>query len=211
VLKLGWIHDEALHEADGLWTWNGDGVIRLHRQHTTNGTNAMLLERCTPGTALKARPEEEQDVVIAGLLRRLWQAPTGGFRPLHQMWSDERFRELAQSSTDAVLLATDLHAGNILAAEREPWLVIDPKPYVGDRHYDVLQHLLNCRSRLLHDPDALVRRMAGLLDLDPDRLGEWLRIRCALEASHDPELAEVARRISAQQLSPSESPPELLS
>ena len=42
-----------------------------------------------------------------------------------------------------MLLHTDLHAGNVLAAEREPWLAIDPKPYVGDPAYDVTQHIFN--------------------------------------------------------------------
>jgi hypothetical protein len=32
-----------------------------------------------------------------------------------------------------VLLNQDLHFGNVLAAEREPWLVIDPKPLAGER------------------------------------------------------------------------------
>jgi streptomycin 6-kinase len=40
------------------------------------------------------------------------------------------------------LLATDLHTGNVLAAQRQPWLMIDPKPYVGDPCYDLGQHLL---------------------------------------------------------------------
>ncbi len=55
-----------------------------------------------------------------------------------------------------MLLATDLHAGNVLRAEREPWLVIDPKPFVGDPTYDALQHMLNCDDRLRADPVGLV-------------------------------------------------------
>jgi streptomycin 6-kinase len=35
---------------------------------------------------------------------------------------------LPRSGGDALLLHTDLHAGNFLAAEREPWLAIDPSP-----------------------------------------------------------------------------------
>jgi streptomycin 6-kinase len=35
----------------------------------------------------------------------------------------------------AVVISTDLHAGNVLGAEREPWLAIDPKPFVGDPAY----------------------------------------------------------------------------
>jgi streptomycin 6-kinase len=41
------------------------------------------------------------------------------------------FRELPTTADRQVLLCTDLHGDNVLAARREPWLVIDPKPYVG--------------------------------------------------------------------------------
>ena len=53
-----------------------------------------------------------------------------------------------------MLLATDLHAANVLRAEREPWLVIDPKPFIGDPAFDATQHLFNCRARLHADPAA---------------------------------------------------------
>jgi len=42
------------------------------------------------------------------------------------------FKELPRTAPVNVLLATDLHAGNVLRSERQPWLVIDPKPFVGD-------------------------------------------------------------------------------
>jgi streptomycin 6-kinase len=70
-----------------------------------------------------------------------------------------------------VLLATDLHAGNVLQAQRRPWLVIDPKPFVGDRAYDATQHLLNCSQRMLTAPDATIRRFADLLEVDDERVG----------------------------------------
>ena len=95
-----------------------------------------------------------------------------------------------------MLLCTDLHADNVLAAEREPWLVIDPKPYVGDPTYDPLQHLLNCENRLLADPRGLARRMADLLDLDGERLLLWLFARCVQESPDWPVLGEVARRVA---------------
>ncbi len=95
-----------------------------------------------------------------------------------------------------MLLCTDLHAENVLAARREPWLVIDPKPYVGDPTYDPLQHLLNCGDRLRADPHDLVRRMADLLGLDPERLLLWMFARCVQESPDWPALGEVARRIA---------------
>jgi len=106
------------------------------------------------------------------------------------------FRELPATADTQVLLCTDLHAGNVLAAAREPWLVIDPKPHVGDPAYDPLQHLLNCGERLHADPRGLARRMASLLDLDPDRVLSWLFARCVQESAEWPALAEVARTIA---------------
>ena len=94
-------------------------------------------------------------------------------------------RELPTDSTDSVVLCTDLHADNVLAARRETWLVIDPKPYTGDRTYDAVQHLLNC-DRLLHDPTRLAHRMSHLLDLDATRLKLWLFARCAQESLDQP-------------------------
>lgn len=213
VLKAGWTHPEALHEAAGLAEWAGDGCVLLEASLELGDTTALLLERCRPGTTLRALDEDQQDLVISGLLRRLWRRPEPGhpFRPLAAMcdyWADryenryvdhdanrpaderrgsdpgvERagialLRELPRTASRQLLLCTDLHAGNVLAAEREPWLVIDPKPYLGDPTYDALQHLLNCERRLRSDPGGLVRRIAGLADLDPDRLSLWLFARC---------------------------------
>jgi hypothetical protein len=61
-------------------------------------------------------------------------------------------RELPLAAAGQVLLATGLPGDNILAAQREPWLVIDPKPYVGDPACDLLQHMLNGGDRLAAHP-----------------------------------------------------------
>jgi len=108
----------------------------------------------------------------------------------------ELFRSLPSSADRHVLLVTDLHAGNILRAEREPWLVIDPKPFVGDPTYDGLQHMLNCDARLHADPLGLVARVAGLLEVDVDRLRLWLFARCVEESPDWPTLADVARAVA---------------
>jgi streptomycin 6-kinase len=223
VLKVAWRHKEAAHEAAGLRAWNGRGAVLVHAAQEFDDTVALLLERCLPGDSLASRPEPEQDEVVASLLLRLWQAPPPGhpFRALEQMceeWADtfERkaaarpasldpglaregialFRTLPAEAERHVLLCTDLHAQNVLAAEREPWLVIDPKPHVGDPTYDVLQHLLNCEERLHADPDALARRLADLLELDAERLLLWLFARCVQESMDWPALADIARRIA---------------
>jgi len=203
VLKLGMPHMEAADEIEALRFWDGEPSVRL--LESDSGLNAMLLERCEPGTTLRERPEPEQDEILAGLFRRLWRRPAAphSFRPLSAMtrhwteetmaaasrWPDARlveeglrlFDELSRASPDDALLATDLHAGNVLRALREPWLVIDPKPFVGDRAYDATQHLRNCRERMLAAPQETIRRFADLLEVDAERVRLWMLARSAGE------------------------------
>jgi len=138
VLKVGWRHDEALHEAEGLRAWSGAGAVRLLDARTFDQTSALLREACGPGTPLSDRPEREQDVVVADLLSQLWITPPAGhpFRTLQSMcdgWADELetrqagdcgpeldpgvvfaglalFRDLPRTAEQRVLLCTDLHA-----------------------------------------------------------------------------------------------------
>lgn len=207
VLKLGMPHMEGQHEIAGLRFWNGDPTVRLLEADEVLG--AMLLEHCQPGTALRLLPEPEQDLVIARLLRRLWRLPypPHPFRPLSVMtayWSAETlarsdrwpdsslvreglhlFAELHRTAPQEALLATDLHAGNVLRAEREPWLVIDPQPFIGDPAYDATQHLLNCEGRLRSDPNGTIRRIADLLQVDHERVRLWMFARAAAEPRED--------------------------
>ncbi len=81
------------------------------------------------------------------------------------------------------------------AKQREPWLVIDPKPFVGDPTYDALQHHLNSQDRLVSDPVALASRMAGLLGLDVDRLLLWLFAYCVVQSVDFPWMLGVAEQI----------------
>jgi streptomycin 6-kinase len=164
-------------------------------------------------------------VILTGLLRRLWIKPPSAhpFRPLQAMcnwWADEYeekaaavnqwprldqglagagielFRSLPGTADQSVLLFTDLHPDNVLAATREPWLAIDPKPYVGDPTYDPLQHMLNFPDRLAADPTGFVLRMAHLLDLDSERLRQWLFARCVQESIAQPHLLSAIIKIA---------------
>lgn len=228
VLKLGIRHYEAEHEIDGLRFWDGDGAARLHDSFVTDDTAVLLLERCVPGNSLKQTlPEPEQDEVIAGLLRRLHREPPPGhpFRPLQSMCDEwgaefaedaerypdkidaglvraglEIFRSYSATVDRHVLLCTDLHGDNVLAAAREPWLVIDPKPYVGDPAYDAVQHILNCPERLEADPLGFGQRMADLMGLEKERVQMWLFARCVQESynneSWTQKLASIAQRLA---------------
>jgi streptomycin 6-kinase len=119
-----------------------------------------------------------------------WVAETIAAAP---RWSDAALirdglrvlEKLARPSLEDVLLATDLHAGNVLRAQREPWLVIDPKPFVGDPAFDATQHLFNCKERVLGDPDTTIRRFADLLQVDEERVRLWMFARSAAEPRDD--------------------------
>ena len=192
VLKIGLPHMEAENEIDGLLFWEGDPTVFV--LEAAPELNAILLERCEPGTTLREQPENEQDRVIAALLKRLWRTLPDAhpFRPLSEMiasWTKESmeqadrwpdaglakeglhiFKALLNDAPCDVLLATDLHAGNVLRAGREPWLVIDPKPFYGDPAYDATQHLLNCKERLYSKPISTISRFADLLGVDREHV-----------------------------------------
>jgi len=220
VLKIAMPHMEGEHEIHGLRFWEGDPTVRLIE--AVDELSAMLLERCTPGTPLRVLAEHDQDVVISGLLRRLWRQPPQPhpFRPLSVMteyWASETlsqiqpgadmglvreglqlFEELPRTATKSALLATDLHAGNVVRAEREPWLVIDPKPFVGDPAYDATQHLLNCRMRLRLDPDRTIRTFADMAGVEHERVRLWVFARAAAEPHNwrNDNFASLARSLA---------------
>ena len=231
VLKVTWQHTEALHEAEGLAALGGRGAAEVYAfEHIADDTTALLLERCLPGTELRTQPEPEQHIVVTDLLRSVWAVDLPAdhpFRPLSMMADDwvaraearhaadptrldaglareglSMFRELSRTGPADVLLFTDLHAGNVLAGQRRPWLLIDPKPYVGDPHYDVLQHLLNCNDSLQADPVGLSTRVADLAGLDAERVRHWLFARCVEEILGDdppwPGLDVVLRNLGSR-------------
>ncbi len=206
VLKLAMPHMEGAHEIQGLRFWNGNPTVRLLEADDDLG--AMLLEHCQPGYMLRSEPEYKQDVVIATLLKRLWRrsaSPNGLHRFRHlsdmlEVWRHETLarahhwpdaglvreglrllQALAKPLPTDILLATDLHAGNVLRSEREPWLVIDPKPFIGDASYDLVQHLHNCEARLHADPIGMVKRLAELAEVDRERLQLWTFARAAAD------------------------------
>lgn len=167
----------------------GDLVRQLHAVALPAGHGFRTLQQMCAAWGAQARAGHEQapGVLDSGLVRdglALWDA----------LADDE------QSAGSAVLLCTDLHAGNVLSGERSPWLLIDPKPHVGDPCYDVVQHLLNCPEDLHVDPLALVETVARAADLDEQRVLRWLFARCVQESWRWPGLAPVARHLSGAAL-----------
>jgi streptomycin 6-kinase len=180
VLKVFFPDHETFQEPEALERWDGEGAVRLLARDDERC--AMLLERCEPGTPLSAAPDA-LDVLIR-LLPRLWKSADG----LHTLedevarWIehglDDRVaglaRELASSQGEQVLLHQDLHGDNVLAAQREPWLVIDPKPLSGEREFSVAPIVRS--PELGHSKRDVHHRLDRLCDelaLDRERARGW--------------------------------------
>jgi streptomycin 6-kinase len=185
VLKVSVPHREAEQEADALERWNGNGAVRLLGRDDER--HALLLERCEPGTFLSESPDALD--VLTGLLPRLW-TNADGFHTLaaeaeHWIEHDLRsarlgdlaaglLRELVPSQGEQVLVHQDLHGDNVLAAQREPWLVIDPKPLAAEREFAVAPivrsfELGHSRRDVLYRLD----RLCSDLGLDRERARGW--------------------------------------
>ena len=214
VLKVSWPHREARHEAAALRDWAGNGAVELFEDEPAHW--ALLVERCTPGTKLDdARlPADRALAIGAGLLERLWCTPPSAAPYEHLAdvtteWAAlvrermERFRPpfdgmlvavgaalletLPQTATRSVLVHGDFNPGNVLASQREPWLVIDVKPMVGDPCYDPWPLLVQVDPPFDHpDPLALLAEryafFAELTGEPSERLAAWSVARCVESA-----------------------------
>jgi streptomycin 6-kinase len=220
VLKVQDPHRESEHEAEALRLWDGAGAVRLLDHEPDE--HALLLERCVPGTPLSAAGADTALDVLVELLPRLWKpagAPFGTLAAEAAWWADsleqswerlarpferklldaalEALQELPRTQGPPVLLHQDLHGDNVLAAQREPWLAIDPKPLAGEREFGIAPIV---RSRELGHSraDVLARfdRLVSELSLDRDRARGWTigqTIAWAFDGEAQRTHAEVAR------------------
>jgi streptomycin 6-kinase len=220
VLKLCFPHRESEHEGDALRAWGGNGAVRL-LEHDRDRW-ALLLERCKPGTPLREVGAEAALDVFVELLPRLWVPAAAPFRPLAEeaaWWAEtlaeswERagkpfeqdlldaasraLEELSRSQGEQVLVHQDLHAANVLSAEREPWLVIDPKPLSGEREFALAPIIRG--SELGHSEQAVrwrLDRLSGELGLDRERARGWAlaqTVAWSFDTELQPAHAETAR------------------
>ncbi|HET6292362.1 MAG TPA: aminoglycoside phosphotransferase family protein [Kribbella sp.] len=209
MLKVQFPHWEAETEHLALRIWDGNGAIRLLRADPRRF--ALLLEKALPQDLTSVDAIEASEL-IASLYKRLHVPAGPQFRTLSgemKRLSAEllalpasapvprRYVEQAASlardfaadpETDGRLIHTDLHYFNVLAAEREPWLVIDPKPLSGDPHYEVAPLLWNRWEEIEGARDlrfGLRQRFYAIVDaagLDEDRARDWVIVRQMVNA-----------------------------
>ncbi len=213
VLKVCSLTDEFPQQPEALRLVDGYGMVRL--LECDPAEEIMLLERLMPGTFLRNVEDDQVSTSIAAsIMRKIWrpvpekhpfktvqdwgkgfdrlrQYYGGGTGPFPKALLEEAetlYRELSASMVEPVLLHGDLHHENILAAEREPWLAIDPKGLVGEPAYEVGAWLRNPMPQLLDMPQPgriLARRIDQLaeeLGFDRARLRDWGLAQAMLSA-----------------------------
>ena len=222
VLKVSFDgDDESLHEGIALQRWRGDGAVSLLRADPHR--RALLLERLHTED-LGDLWDVEACEVVAGLYRRLhvpalpqlrtvtsyverWAAALAGMprnAPVPRRLVEQALalaRDLvADDASTGTLVHGDLHYANVLAADREPWLAIDPKPMDGDPHYEPAPLLWNRWDELAVGQsvrDGLRRRFHAVVDaagLDEHRARDWVVVRMVLNAHWAVQDAERAGR-----------------
>ncbi|MBI4641187.1 MAG: phosphotransferase [Candidatus Tectomicrobia bacterium] len=213
VLKVGFPNPELFTEIEALQCYDGRGVVRLLEANRADGV--LLLERLKPGRPLsKEHDDRRATLIAAAVMQQLWRpAPdtqafpsvakwaqglrrlrdrfegnTGPFPARFVETAEILFTELIGSMAEPVLLHGDLHHGNILAAERQPWLALDPKGVIGEPAYEVGALLRNPRPGLLAKPrpgQVLAQRVdqfAGELGFDRARIVGWGLAQAVLSA-----------------------------
>ena len=226
VLKISFDgDDESVHEALALQHWQGDGVVRLlradpHRRalllerlHRRDLTDLWDLEACEVVAGLYPRihrPALPQLATVTSYVEKWLDALAGQPRDIpipHRMVEQALSlgRDLvADPASVGRIIHGDLHYENVLAADREPWLVIDPKPMSGDPHYEPAPMLWNRFDELADDVrGGLRRRFHTLVDhagLDEDRARDWVVVRMVLNANWSVEDAQrVGRSLLADE------------
>lgn len=204
ILKVNFPDEESEYEAHALAHWRGDGAVELIA--SDDSLRALVVERCIPGDQLwSIEDDEEATRIAASVLRKLHRAVAvlPGYRRLEDKaarWAEELPRdwkalgrpfdrpvldeavaaclELGSQQGEQVVLHQDFHGGNVLRAQREPWLAIDPKPLLGEREFDAASLLRDRRDELGRSDDArrVRRRLDVLVDelgLDRERMRRW--------------------------------------
>ncbi|MDJ0924432.1 MAG: aminoglycoside phosphotransferase family protein [Acidimicrobiia bacterium] len=197
ALKIQFPGRESEHEAAALQDWDGNGAIRLV-EHDPD-SRALLLERCIPGDHLSRAGVDTALGVMIGLLPRLWIPvgdPYGSLATEVERWVENLPAEyedagepfdrillaealavlpgLAASQGEQVLVHQDLHGDNVLRADREPWLAIDPKPLRGEREFGLSPIIRS--PELGHSAEAVTHRLDRLtreLGLNRERSRLW--------------------------------------
>lgn len=188
VLKLTLEDEETIDEARALAVWDGNGAVRLFR----SVPGAMLLERLDGERSLNDLPIAAATSVAAKLPLQLSVPTSQDFMEMESYsqrslnMAQERLKTLGQPFPEEWLTApprprssrlvnSDLHYENVLAGQRQDWLVVDPKPLLGDPEYAVAPLLWNRAEE--NDSRDRFEQIVREADLDRARALDWTLFR----------------------------------
>ena len=212
VLKIGYPNPELRTEMEALRLYNGRSACQLLDSSPTQ--YAMLLEHIQPGQPLWSLENDEAETGIAAhLMQQLWQpvAPEDqSIFPSLAQWTQALLRlsdyfddgfgpfprrlvetavslraELLADNISPRLLHGDFHHENVLTAQRQPWLALDPKGVIGDPAYEVGAYLYNPITENVLAQNLVTRRIdqfSEILHIDRQRLISWGIVQAVLSA-----------------------------
>ena len=191
---------EIFNEAKYLQILGGKGAVKV--LNFDEECRAMLLEKLSPGKQLKeifAGNEQSAVEVAAVLIRKLRRKPPADSEfVLLEVWFENFFKRALNTefppeclrktqeifcefnnSSQKFLLHGDLHHENILSAERESFLAIDPKGIIGEIGFETSAFLnnhlywlagdLNLREKLI----KAVAHFSESFEIKPRDLYKW--------------------------------------
>ena len=141
---------------------------------------AALLGRLASVAAPAGVPSLRQ--IAAAIADSLPERNASAGAPVPESYLDAAVGLALEIGADAGdrLVHADLHYGNVLAGEREPWLAIDPRAVSGDPEHAVPE-LLWTRLDEVGSAAGFRRLMAILVrngDLNPELARSWSIVRC---------------------------------
>jgi streptomycin 6-kinase len=220
VVKVSFPHPGNVYEPHAFAVWDGRGAVRLYERDDAHF--AMLVEAGEWQT-LDDLGDVDQATAMLGHLARLLAVPAPPTLPrlsaLAEEWEDTlakdaedlghplskqamaaaftTLRDLCRHQPETMVHG-DLHFGNVVRAVREPWLVIDPKGYVGDLAFDALTVLVRGVDSLrkADDLEAEVRRRLAIFsdaaEIERERVVRWVQARTAIGAHHSRRVGDPA-------------------
>lgn len=202
ALRLSPPDDDVTQQAAALELWAGRGAVRLF--DVDAGSGVLLLERLSNSRSLQSEPLSVAIPVIADLILKLavpaplevpgtnavaadhaesferdWRTLGGPTPRTHLEAAVQMSHELARAIPSDTAVDGDLHCEQVLAADRAPWLVIDPVLLRGDPEYDFARVLWSRLDELPADSairdafDVFVRAAR----VPPDRARRWVVVR----------------------------------
>ena len=220
VLKASAPYLDSDVEADALRLYDGRGAIKLIDRDPAQGM--LLLERCLPGDELAALVpgcDDEATAIAADVMMQLWRSGPdpqpfltlarwtgvldrlysifgGATGPMNKRVIDAAIRlraDLLQSAPETVLLHGDLHHHNILRAQRQPWLAIDPKGIADEKAYEPSSFFYNPLGDWHANVDGphVIRRRIDIIaeraNLDRQRVIGWAVVQGIVSSAWDYE------------------------